>query len=407
MSLAFLTLPLLALSAEPALGRVSAQEVPIHAEPSGRSPMIGFAHLGAALALRGCVPDCEPGTVRWYLLEPRGAVRAARISVTATAAELPPEPEGYLYAVILAELALRQWPSEGAPEVGQMKARRSVALVPDGDAPEGWYRHLGGGWLPASGLRINHPSQFEGEPDPVLPVAFLPDAVRLGTRANRVLLHKQTRFGGAEVGDKQVTVGGWRLPRSQVRIAFGRRRPPGVPAGGKWIHVDLSEQVLTAYEGDRAVFATLVSTGKRGHETRPGQWRVWMKTRHDRMHGEDYDLEEVPWSQYFYDNQALHAAFWHDRFGHRLTHGCINLAPADARRLFEWTSPDVPEGWHSATAVEELPATTVLVEKRIAPRDRLPALQAPRYTRYAPATFDTCSAASSTARTACSVLESR
>jgi L,D-transpeptidase-like protein len=119
------------------------------------------------------------------------------------------------------------------------------------------------------------------------------------------------------------------------------------------------------------VLATLISSGKKGHETVPGRWAVWLKTRHDRMHGRDYDLEEVPWSMYFHDDQALHGAFWHDRFGHQLTHGCVNLSVADAAWLFEWTSPDVPAGWHSAAWTTGLPVTAVLVEKRIAPEDRL------------------------------------
>jgi lipoprotein-anchoring transpeptidase ErfK/SrfK len=54
----------------------------------------------------------------------------------------------------------------------------------------------------------------------------------------------------------------------------------------------------------------------------------------------------VPYIQYFQDGYALHAAYWHDQFGQPKSHGCINLAPLDARWLFFFTKPDLPLGWH-------------------------------------------------------------
>ena len=55
-----------------------------------------------------------------------------------------------------------------------------------------------------------------------------------------------------------------------------------------------------------------------------------------------YSYEDIPLVQYFTDRVALHAALWHQRFGHPASHGCINLAPADAERLFAFTSPRLP-----------------------------------------------------------------
>jgi lipoprotein-anchoring transpeptidase ErfK/SrfK len=60
----------------------------------------------------------------------------------------------------------------------------------------------------------------------------------------------------------------------------------------------------------------------------------------------DYELRDVPWIQYFAAGYALHGAYWHDVFGTPRSHGCINLAPIDARLVFNWTEPAVPEGWH-------------------------------------------------------------
>jgi lipoprotein-anchoring transpeptidase ErfK/SrfK len=67
---------------------------------------------------------------------------------------------------------------------------------------------------------------------------------------------------------------------------------------------------------------------------------------------DEFDLRDVPYVQYFEGGYALHAAYWHDGFGQPRSHGCINLSPADARYLFNWTAPPVPARWHSALSRE-------------------------------------------------------
>lgn len=133
------------------------------------------------------------------------------------------------------------------------------------------------------------------------------------------------------------------------------RRPAGLAKDERWIHVDLSEQVLVAYIGDRPVFTTLVSTGKEPGMTPIGVHRVQSKhiatsMRDQPVEDEAYSIEDVPWTQYFHNNVALHGAFWHGGFGLVRSHGCVNLSPADARWLFGFTNPMLPEGWHSAYA---------------------------------------------------------
>ena len=74
-----------------------------------------------------------------------------------------------------------------------------------------------------------------------------------------------------------------------------------------------------------------------------------------RRRGEGtFQLKDVPYIQYFESGYALHAAYWHDVFGTPRSHGCVNLAPVDAHRIFMWTDPPVPEGWHSVTSGEEM-----------------------------------------------------
>jgi lipoprotein-anchoring transpeptidase ErfK/SrfK len=55
-----------------------------------------------------------------------------------------------------------------------------------------------------------------------------------------------------------------------------------------------------------------------------------------------YSFEEVPWVQYFHKEVALHGAYWHSRFGHAVSHGCVNLAPADAQRVYAMTRASTP-----------------------------------------------------------------
>ncbi len=123
-----------------------------------------------------------------------------------------------------------------------------------------------------------------------------------------------------------------------------------------WVHVDLSEQTLVLYEGEEPVYATLVSTGLPEHATPTGTFEIQVKRITDTMAdlgpeaGDDrYRIEDVPWTQYFDGSVALHGAFWHGRFGLQRSHGCVNLSPRDARRVFEHTWPPLPEGWHGVS----------------------------------------------------------
>jgi hypothetical protein len=132
-------------------------------------------------------------------------------------------------------------------------------------------------------------------------------------------------------------------------------RPPGIESDEHWVHIDLSEQVLVAYVGDRPVLATLVSTGKKPEMTPVGVHRVQSKhiatsMRDQPPEDEAYSIEDVPWTQYFHNNVALHGAFWHGAFGLVRSHGCVNLSPPDARWLFGFLRPGLPAGWYAVFA---------------------------------------------------------
>jgi hypothetical protein len=118
--------------------------------------------------------------------------------------------------------------------------------------------------------------------------------------------------------------------------------PPG-GAGGTVIAVDTYEQTLGVYQDGALIFATLVSSGSKYFPTRPGTFQVWARLTHGRMSGafrpdrsDYYFLEDVPWILYYDGARALHGAYWHDNFGARSSHGCVNLSPRDARWLYDF-----------------------------------------------------------------------
>ena len=111
------------------------------------------------------------------------------------------------------------------------------------------------------------------------------------------------------------------------------------PADGRrWIEIDISDQKLTAWQGDVPVFETIVSTGKPGWRTLPGKFKVYVKYDETRMRGPGYDTPDVPWTMYYSGGFAIHGAYWHNNFGTPVSHGCVNLRVPEAQALFEWAS---------------------------------------------------------------------
>jgi lipoprotein-anchoring transpeptidase ErfK/SrfK len=168
-----------------------------------------------------------------------------------------------------------------------------------------------------------------------------------------------------------LTRDGFYVRARHTTVVTAQPPPANLQPGERWIDVNLDRQSLVAYEGDRPVFATAVSTGLRGrgptnYETVQGEFRIEVKHRTATMDGNTpnggvYSIEDVPWVMYFHDSFALHGAFWHQGFGRTHSHGCVNLSPPDARWLFGWTSPALPEGWHGVVATPERPGTRVFV----------------------------------------------
>lgn len=116
---------------------------------------------------------------------------------------------------------------------------------------------------------------------------------------------------------------------------------PGHP--DKWLHIDISDQILTCYEGQTAVFTTPVASGLWGTATPLGEFRILYKRHAQRMIGDGYDLAGVAFPSYFtISGVAIHGTYWHNDYGRRHSHGCLNVPSRAARWVFRWVEPFVP-----------------------------------------------------------------
>ena len=141
-------------------------------------------------------------------------------------------------------------------------------------------------------------------------------------------------------------------------------------ANDKHIYVDLGHQRLYAYQGSTLVYNFPVSSGK-WHPTPTGDFHIWIWLKATRMTGGNqalgtfYDLPNVPYTMYFANDQvpqsdgySLHGAYWHNNFGHPMSHGCVNLRPTDAAQIFYWTNPRVQ---YSAYPTADNPGTLITI----------------------------------------------
>ncbi len=235
-------------------------------------------------------------------------------------------------------------------------------------------------------VKLVEPSEFHGvelQEDETLPVAFVKDrsVPKYGADAEGRPIGRGSygfREGVKLTGERRVggfmkTRDGGYAPEASLRILPARESFPSFATGDrKWVDISIREQSLVAYIGKRAVYATLVSTGRGGmgpsgpysdaqmektSSTVRGTFMIYQKEVSSTMDGDEdqsdsFNLRDVPFVQYFHKGFALHGTYWHDDFGKVRSHGCVNLAPIDAAWLFEWTDPTVPADWHGVVNKE-------------------------------------------------------
>lgn len=356
------------------------RDEPLFTEPNKGAARRGAAERGARLP----VFDLARGggcSARWFAVGPMAWL--CEEGAEASAASAPPEhardssADGLPYAYYFvgrdgsfgySDLLVAE---DGVPET-QLLPGFGVAITREGQKPGGERYGLTthGYWVPLRDLRRVTPPLFRGSAvGDALDVAWVNvDKARLrktpGGAPGADVVPRQTRLTVLETrevsGKKWLRVGEaqW-LPLSEVTAPSRLTRPAEVKDGEHWFDVELGAQTLTAYVGDRPVFATLVSTG-RGQPgsilaTPQGIHRIWVKLAMSDMDNlenldanESYAIQAVPWVMYFQKGYGLHGTFWHRAFGRVQSHGCVNLSPADAERLFDFASPRLPSGWTAA-----------------------------------------------------------
>ncbi|HEX6273786.1 MAG TPA: L,D-transpeptidase family protein [Polyangiaceae bacterium] len=211
--------------------------------------------------------------------------------------------------------------------------------------------------LPVGFVRSRHALLYAGGPERGLSIARATRFREGFALSGRSALIGSRRYVESGAGD-------WIAETELVRIDPPKRLPPWATGARTWIHVAIGAQTLVAYVGKEPVFATLVSTGSDGladpaesRATPRGEFLVHTKHLTATMSGDEvgdeFDLRDVPYVQYWSGGYAFHAAYWHDAFGVPRSHGCVNLSPLDARWLFHFTEPSVPRGWHGAFSLRD------------------------------------------------------
>ncbi|MBC7872029.1 MAG: L,D-transpeptidase [Chitinophagaceae bacterium] len=222
---------------------------------------------------------------------------------------------------------------------------------------DGWLQISGGQWISQETAAYREASYFTGVTFTnglEHPFAFVLDLSMIyaseypGGPASTATGRFLRRYETVNIFSVAVDDEGWEWymigPNQWVKQTFvakvkPKERPEEVI--GRWTAVDLYEQTLVAYEDDTPVFATIVATGIPPYDTNEGLFSVWARLPADAMAGatgapEAYALQTVPWVMYFDGGISLHGTYWHDLFGYRQSHGCVNLTVSDARWIYEW-----------------------------------------------------------------------
>ena len=360
----------------PFFAAVKSQPARVHLHPESDSPEVGLLRAGATITVTACRPDCATPHA-WALLAPEGAIKLELLNTRPVHLETPTAPTAetsWYGRVGKSGIKVFREARLDGPIVTHERLSREMAFLPNVDLRNGgWLERVEGGFVRASRVKTLTPSRFQGQVRPDLPLAFLVrDVPAFGDRQSDGL-RRYDRIAVRGIDGRRVVTDRGPLPKSAVRIVTRHRPPSSIPTGAKWVIVDLAQQTLTAYEGETAVYATLISSGKdyKESETHVGLYQVEHKMDYSDMHGESdepYDVDRVPYALYFHKNEALHGTYWHDRFGAPASHGCVNLSLADARWLFRWSPPGLPEDWIAIDPkAAGLASLWVLIKKRTSP----------------------------------------
>jgi hypothetical protein len=360
--------------------------VPTRAEQRGREPLLA-RHLEAVRAMHDTAADLSrlPLLLRGVDPAPAGQGPPASLSL------LPHLHEYRDYAKAGSTIS---WSSSFDAEGRTWLVTGDVALVPkDKVAPFPRSTFHGvrldtGASLPIAFVRGKPRAQHERRADG----SFAPNGAEwprfasLGLTGRREAAaggtYLETTDAGRWIEQRDATV-----VRAAARTPWGARidgagaggaagggggRSPPRESRGTWVEVSVHGGWLLAYEGTRPVLATLVSTG-RGETvgsgpdafvqsaTPDGVFAIQGKYLTSTMAVTDIVHFDVAFALPFHGAYALHAGHWAERWGEKSSMGCVNLAPLDARWLFDWSEPAMPSGWHGMVVGADAGWATIVV----------------------------------------------
>ncbi len=117
----------------------------------------------------------------------------------------------------------------------------------------------------------------------------------------------------------------------------------------KSIRIDKSQQRLTSYENGIPIHTFFISTAKKGYYTPVGKTSVRAKLLyHDYKwifgigDPRNYNVPHVKWNLQIYDHIYIHWAYWHNNFGHPMSHGCVNMNAENSEWIFNWADVGTP-----------------------------------------------------------------
>ncbi len=382
----------------PRLGAVIDQ-APIFAAAHKKAPIIGYLHAGDTVARSESAHENDQCTEGWYAVLPRGYVCTEKATTTnlehptLRTMALGANMDGalpYTYARTTKVTALFENKSKDGVELSGRLAKSTVMAIvgswtaPDeSKEPQRLGLRMDGDFVRADDLEAAVGSDFQGielSENLELPVAY---AVRRGVRSwkmdgaaaikqDEIPYHTRLELSG-----RFRTVQGHRfwatkddlwVRHKDVTVVRRLHEFPEFATGQqKWIDISIVTGTAVAYEGQKPVYATLVSVGRdrlgdpeTTASTERGTFRVIRKQITRRGDDSpDAPLHDAPWALLLESGDWLYATPSHDRFGIEHTDGNIELSPKDGRHLFNWSSPQIPEGWHGVV-VDPAEETTIV-----------------------------------------------
>lgn len=376
----------------PKLG-ILADFTPVYEDPDRNSRRLGWLHAGAQVP-RSERPiqanDCNAG---WYAVYPRGHVcvgSGATLDLkhpTLTAMGLAPrlnEPLPYPYAearVATEVFVPNDEPDPSVRSVGRLRPAATFAVVGSWQAMDEADQRLRlalmtrGSFVRADDLKAAEMPRASGvkldTAQAGLPLAFVTnDGVRKWQLEGEQATPQKTLTKGStwhvSVRPKRLGAsryyalddGTW-VQESDVTIVRLRNEWPSFASGSNhWVDLNLEENTVVLYEGQRPTFAALTLSGSRQTISKHlGQTEVTAKYITEiqpdpRSADPNQVIYDVPWVVELRNGIRVHAGLGRQRRGTSQQVPRVELAPTDAQVVWNWVAPALPAGWHGVDASE-------------------------------------------------------